>query len=122
MDIYRTSGLVAGLLIATGIIAYIVASLDGAASFTALIPSFLGAVIGGLTAFAKAKPTLAKGIMHGVVVVALLGALGSLRFVPILMSGDIELPIALVAQMVTFALCTWLVIASIRHFRARRAA
>lgn len=120
MDITRTSGLVAGLLVATGLVAYVVASLDGDASVTALIPAFLGVLIGALTALARAKPNLSKHVMHGVVLMALLGALGSLRFIPILLSGTIELPIALVAQMVTFALCTWLVVAAVRHFRARR--
>ena len=59
--------------------------------------------------------------MHGVVLIALLGALGSLgRVVPALMGGDIALPIAFGAQVVTSVLCVWLVVASVQHFRAQR--
>ena len=120
MDILRTSGLVSVLLVATGIVAY---AVTGMSSFTALIPSFLGLVMGALVALAKAKPTLQKHAMHAVVIVALLGALGSLgRVVPALLGGEIALPVAFAAQVVTTVLCLWLVVAAVRHFRARRTA
>lgn len=119
MDIYRTSGVVAGLLIATGLVAFLI---SGASSVTALIPAFFGLLIGGLVAFARAKPSAAKGVMHGVVLLAALGALGSLgRVVPALLGGEIALPVAFAAQAVTAILCVWLVVASVKHFRAQRA-
>ncbi|MEM1117014.1 MAG: hypothetical protein AAF845_17030 [Bacteroidota bacterium] len=119
MDITRTSGLVAALLIAAGVGAYLV---SGTGSVTALIPAFLGIAIGALVSGAKAKPSLAKHLMHGVVLVALLGALGSLgRVVPALLGGEIALPVAFAAQAVTAALCVWLIVASVRHVRAQRA-
>lgn len=120
MDITRTAGLVAGLLVATGVVAF---AITGANSVTALIPAFLGLVMGGLVMLAKAKPSATKAAMHGVVIVALLGALGSIgRVVPAMVSGEIALPIAFAAQLVTTILCIALVAAAIRHFRAQRRA
>ena len=119
MDIYRTTAVVAALLIATGLVAYLA---SGASSFTALIPAFLGLVIGALWAVARGRPSWAKHAMHGVAVVALLGALGSLgRVIPAL-AGGIGLPLAFAAQVVTAVLCTWLIVAAVRHFRATRRA
>jgi hypothetical protein len=119
MDIYRTTAVVAALLVATGLIAYVV---SGANSFTALIPSFLGLVIGALWAVTHARPSWAKHAMHGVAVIALLGALGSLgRVIPAL-TGGVDLPIAFTAQVVTTVLCLWLIVAAVRHFRAQRRA
>ncbi|MEM6785423.1 MAG: hypothetical protein AAF624_17005 [Bacteroidota bacterium] len=119
MSIFRTTFLVAGLLIATGLVAYFA---SGTGSVTALIPAFLGIAIGGLAALAQARPGATKHAMHGVALVALLGALGSLgRVVPAL-SGGIELPIAFAAQAITAVLCVGLIIAAVRHFRATRRA
>ncbi|MEO0743360.1 MAG: hypothetical protein AAF089_17395 [Bacteroidota bacterium] len=118
MSIYRTTFLVAGLLIATGLVAY-VASWTG--SMTALIPTFLGLIIGGLAALAQARPGAAKHAMHGVAVVALLGALGSLgRVVPAIIGSEIGLPIAFAAQSITAVLCIALIVAAVGHFRANR--
>jgi len=120
MDIYRTSGLVAGLLVATGLVAFLI---SGTSSVTALIPAFFGLLIGALVALARAKPSVAKGVMHGVVLLAALGAFGSLgRVVPALLGGEIALPVAFAAQVVTAILCVWLVVASVKHFRAQRVA
>ncbi|MEM1041056.1 MAG: hypothetical protein AAGI91_00355 [Bacteroidota bacterium] len=120
MDIYRTTITVASILILTGVAAYVG---SGTNSVTALIPSFLGLAIAGLWALARAKPDLGKHAMHGVAVVALLGALGSLgRVVPALLGGDIALPVAFAAQLVTTVLCVWLIVAAVRHFRATRRA
>lgn len=119
MDVYRTTATVAALLVLTGVVAYVA---TGASSVTALIPAFLGLAIGALYLLARSKPSTAKAAMHGVAVVALLGALGSLgRVVPALLSGEeIALPVAFAAQVVTTALCVWLIVAAVRHFRANR--
>ncbi len=118
MDVYKTAKLVAGLLILTGLVAYFV---SGTSSFTAFIPSILGLVIGLLTIAAQAKPNLSKHLMHGVAVVAVLGAVGSLqRVVPALMGGEIALPIAFAAQVVTAVLCVWLIMTAVKSFRAAR--
>ena len=120
MDVYRTTATVAALLIAAGVVAYVA---TGANSVTALIPAFLGLIIGGLYLLARAKPSTEKAAMHGVAVVALLGALGSLgRVVPALLGGEIALPVAFAAQVLTAALCVWLIVAAVRHFRATRRA
>ena len=118
MDVYRTTATVAALLIVTGVVAFFV---TGTNSVTALIPAFLGLVIGGLYLLARSVPSTAKAAMHGVAVVALLGAVGSLgRVVPALLGGEIALPVAFAAQVVTTVLCVWLIVAAVRHFRANR--
>ncbi len=119
MDIYRTTITVAALLVVVGVASYF---LSGTSSPTALIPAAIGLVIGILWAISKAKPSIAKHTMHGVALVTLLGALGSLgRVIPAL-TGGIELPVAFAAQVATTVLCVWLIVASIRHFRATRLA
>ena len=119
MDIYRTTSIVAALLIIVGATAYF-ASDTG--SPTALIPAAIGLLIGILWAISKARPAIAKHTMHGVAVIALLGALGSLgRVIPALMEG-ITYPVAFAAQLVTSALCAWLIVAAVQHFRANRRA
>ena len=80
---------VGGVLVATGALAYFVlAEPDpetGAKSITALIPAFFGILFVGLGAMALMMPAARKGVMHGAVVLALLGAGGSF-------SGLLKLP------------------------------
>lgn len=119
MDIYRTTAVVAALLIVVGVISYVA---SGTGSPTALIPAAIGLIIGILWAISRARPSIARHTMHGVALVALLGALGSLgRVIPALIGG-ITLPIAFAAQVATTVLCTWLIVAAIQHFRASRRA
>lgn len=118
MDFYRTTAIVAALLVATGVLAYLV---TGASSPTALIPAFFGLFLGGLWALARRPSTLGRMATYAIVVVALLGALGSLgRVVPALFGGGIALPVAFAAQLITTVLCLWLVVAAVQHFRGVR--
>ena len=57
MSIYRITFLVAGLLVATGLAAYVA---SGTGSVTALIPTILGVFLGGLAALAQARRTTSK--------------------------------------------------------------
>jgi drug/metabolite transporter (DMT)-like permease len=63
------------LLILIGLTGYIYGSFEGAASVTALIPAFFGIVLAALGFFARANESLRKHLMHGAVLIALLGAI-----------------------------------------------
>ena len=62
------------LLIVLGVIAFVA---TGAEHKTALIPSGFGAVLAALGALATAKPNLRMHVMHGAVLVGILGFAGS---------------------------------------------
>lgn len=63
------------LLILIGLAGYIYGSIDGKASFTALIPAIFGVALAALGFVARAKDNLRKHLMHAAVLVALLGAI-----------------------------------------------
>lgn len=117
--ITRALGLV---LIAVGVVSYFATGSD---SITAFIPAALGLVILVLGLLA-ARPALHQHAIHGALVVALLGALGTLMNVvelpALLTGGDVERPGAVVAATITFLLCTAYIVAGIRSFRAARRA
>lgn len=106
------------LLVAVGVVFYIV---TGFSSWTALIPAILGSLIAvcGLVAVRNRE----VGI-HVALGVALLGILGtSMNVINIgtLISGDAERPLAIAASTVTFVLLLGYVITAIRSFiNARR--
>lgn len=109
-------------LIAVGVVSFLATGSDAA---TALIPAALGLVILAL-GVAAAKDSLHRHAIHGALVVALLGALGTLMNVvelPALLSGgDVERPAAVIASTVTFLLCAGYIVLGVRSFRkARRA-
>jgi len=70
-----------GVLVALGALAFFVlAEADpetGEKSITALIPAFFGILFAGLGSTALKRPAARKGVMHGAVVLALLGLGGS---------------------------------------------
>lgn len=102
------------ILIATGVGFYFG---TGMASMTALIPAFLGGplLLCGLAAKSPGKIKLA---MHVAAVIVLLGALGSSRV--FMKWADLSVP-ARSAQLITLAVCVWLLVAYIRSFiKARR--
>ena len=110
------------LLILVGLVGY---AVSGAASFTALIPSLIGALI-GLCGFVGLNERLRKHAMHGAATLALLALLGSARGVLGLISwagGTIpERPLAVASQSVTAVLCFVFLLLAVRSFiEARRA-
>lgn len=109
-------------LIAVGVVGYITTGSD---SITALIPAALGVVILVLGLLA-ARPALHQHAIHGALVVALLGALGTLMNVvelpALLGGGDVERPGAVIAATITFLLCVAYIVAGVRSFRAARRA
>lgn len=105
------------ILIALGVIAYIATAF---ASWTALIPAILGAVIltSGLIGLKNPK----IGI-HVALVVAVLGILGTVMNVlqlGALFAGEAERPAAVIASTITFVLLLVYVVFGIRSFIAAR--
>jgi fluoride ion exporter CrcB/FEX len=107
------------LLILIGIIGYVYGMMNGNASVTALIPAFLGLILAVLGFAAKAKENLRKHIMHGAVLVGLLGFLATVSSffkIPALLNGTAERPAAVVAQLATSLVCLIFVILCVKSF------
>ncbi len=112
---------IGALLTLTGVIAY---GATGAVSMTALIPSAVGVLLvvaGGLAA----NPNLHRHAIHGALVVALLGALGSLMNVVKvghIFDGTATRPAAIWASVAMFVLSVIYLAFGISSFiNARRA-
>ncbi|MEJ5915592.1 hypothetical protein [Pseudokineococcus sp. 1T1Z-3] len=112
--------LVGALLSTMGVVAY---AATGAESLTALIPSVVGVllVVAGLLA---RKASLHRHAVHGALVVALLGLLGSLMNVarvPDVVAGTAERPAAVVVSTLMAVVLLGYLVAGIQSFvRARR--
>jgi len=119
---------VASITIALGVALIIVGLagyfLTGAVSLTALIPAAFGLVIAVLGLIARDERKR-KHAMHGAVVVALLGFLGSVRGllqIGALLAGTAARPAAVVAQTIMAVLTLGYIVMAVRSFvRARRA-
>jgi hypothetical protein len=97
---------------------------EGVAHFTALIPAALGIIILLCGAVAIFKESLRKHLMHGVLVVALLGFLGTImgvvKLITLITGGSVERPLAVVSQSLTAVLCLALIIIGVRSFIVAR--
>lgn len=96
----------------------------GSSHFTALIPSFFGILLVIAAAVAR-KDHLRKHAMHGAAMVGLLGAAGtfsSLLKIGALISGTSERPVAVVTQLIFFALSVTFLVLCVRSFIAARKA
>lgn len=107
------------VLIVLGLVGYF---LTGTASYTALIPSAFGVVI-ALLGFVARDEGKRKHAIHGAVVVALLGLLGSAR--GLLQLGDVfdgtaARPSAVVAQSIMAVLTLGYIVMAVRSFMAAR--
>lgn len=115
----RLTTIIGALLVATGVVAYLVTS---ASSVTALIPAFVGGLILICAAIAS-RPRLHRHGIHAALVVALLGALGSLMNVAKigqLFAGTAERPAAIITSLILFVVCAVYVVLGIRSFVAAR--
>lgn len=116
-NVVRTVG---AALVLLGLAAYL---LTGADSVTALIPAFLGVPIVLLGVLAG-RESLHRHAIHGALVFALLGLIGTLSNVvelpALLTGGDVERPVAVVTSTLTAALCLVLLVLGIRSFTAAR--
>ena len=96
------------LLILIGIGGYAYGMVNSNASLTALIPAILGLILAVLGFVAKGKEELRKHLMHGAIVVGLLGFLATVSSflkIPALLAGTAERPAAVVAQFATALVC-----------------
>jgi len=107
------------LLILIGISGYAYGMMSGSASLTALIPAILGLILAILGIVAKGKEELRKHLMHGAVVVGLLGFLATVSSflkIPALLAGTAERPAAVVAQSATALVCLVFVVLCVKSF------
>lgn len=99
---------------------------DGVAHFTALIPAVIGVLILLFGALAIFRENLRKHMMHGALLVALLGFLGTVmgvvKLFTLIAGGSVERPLAVVSQSLTAVLCLVFIILGIRSFIAARRA
>lgn len=101
-------------MIVLGLLSYV---LSGAASTTALIPAFLGIVIAALGWVALTNEKASRHAIHGVMLLALLAVLGSLRVFGMLGGG---FNIAVVSQLLMLGLGLALLIPGIQSFAKAR--
>lgn len=112
---------VGGIVTAIGLIAYIA---TGAASWTALIPAFIGVLI-LIAGCVAAKPDLHKHGIHAALVIALVGAAGTVPNVlqlGDLLAGNTERPAAVIASTATFIVLVVYIVLGVRSFIAARKA
>lgn len=87
--------------------------------FTALIPAVLGLIIALIGFVAQKKENLRKHLMHGAVLVALLGFIATISSVlklGSLFDGTAERPLAVVSQFLTAMICLIFIILSVKSF------
>lgn len=107
-------------LIVLGIVAYVA---TGAASVTALIPTFVGLLLLVCVALAR-RPALHRHSIHAALVIAVLGAVGSLMNVVKLgdlFAGTAQRPSAIITSTIMFVLLVFYIAMGVRSFiMARR--
>lgn len=116
----RLTLITGGLLVLTGIVAYVA---TGFASWTALIPTIVGALLLIAGLIARQGDSARKHATHAALLVALLGAAGSVMNVvrlPELFSGDATNPGAIIASTIMLVLLVIFLVAGIRSFIAVR--
>ncbi|HEX8249062.1 MAG TPA: hypothetical protein VF599_12865 [Pyrinomonadaceae bacterium] len=103
------------LLILIGIIGYLYGMMNGNASLTALIPAAFGLVLAILGAAARAKENLRMHLMHGAVLVGLLGFLAIIG--DFIRTGfRFEASAAVISKILTALVCLIFVILCVKSF------
>jgi hypothetical protein len=118
----RLTFVIGGILTVLGVVAYFA---TGAASVTALIPTFIGVLLLVCGAIASRGESARKHAIHAALVVALLGALGSLMQVAKLgdvIAGTAQRPAAVIVSTVMFVLLVLYIVMGVRSFIAARKA
>jgi hypothetical protein len=114
VDMTKVTQISGAVLIAVGVVAYVA---TGFASITALLPAVLGLVLGALGLLAQ-RIEASQHAIHAALVLALLGALGSLR--PI--SGLPDAEPAAITSLATIVVCAVYVALGVRSFISARKA
>jgi hypothetical protein len=115
----RLTVVIGSVLVVLGVVAY---AVTAAASVTALIPSLVGVLL-LLCAAAARKPAWHRHGIIAALVVALLGALGSLMNVARigeLFAGTAERPVAVIESTLMFVLLVGYLVMGIRSLAATR--
>lgn len=117
----RISIICGAILILIGVVGYLVGMSHDKASITALIPAIIGIVMAALGFVAERNESLRKHLMHGSVLIALLGFIATaVRLVPRL--GEFNGSAAQVSQLLTAIVCLVFVVLAVRSFIAARRA
>lgn len=117
----RLTIVIGAVLVVLGVVAYVATAM---VSVTALIPSLVGLLLLGCAAVAR-KPDWHKHGIHAALVVALLGALGTLMNVARLgevFAGTAERPAAVIESTLMFVILVVYLVAGVRSFVAARRA
>lgn len=115
------AAIVCGMLLTfIGIAGYVYGMMNDSPSLTALIPLAFGTVLEMLGFIARVKEDLRKHLMHGAVVVALLGFIMTAGRL-VMKFGELSLTSAVVSQASMAIVCLAFVILSIKSFKAARA-
>lgn len=105
------------ILVVLGLISYVA---TGAASATALIPSFFGIVFAILGLWAKKSESMRKHAMHAALLLAILGLGGSFSGLIAMIgaiTGDMpERPAAAIGQAIMAIVCIAFIAAGIKSF------
>lgn len=117
MNVPRITVIIGSLLIIIGVGGYY---LTGAASMTALIPAFLGLLLGLFGYLALIKPASKKHFMHGAAMIGLLGIFGTITAIPdfftVLGGGEVANAGAVIARTLTAVLCIIFMIIAVKSF------
>lgn len=111
-----------GILTVAGLIAYFTTGME---SVTSLIPAFIGVLLLIAAFIASRVPNASRGVTIAALVIALLGALGSLM--PLadlgaLFAGDAERPAAVIVSAIMLIVLIAYFVAGLRHLLSRRKA
>jgi hypothetical protein len=115
----RLTVVIGSVLVVLGVVAY---AATAAASVTALIPSFVGVLLLICAAVAR-KPAWHRHGIHAALVVALLGALGTLMNVARIgevFAGTAERPAAVIVSTLMFVVLVGYIVMGMRSFIAAR--
>ncbi|AWH95428.1 MULTISPECIES: hypothetical protein [Dietzia] len=109
-----------GILTATGLIAYFTTGMESA---TSLIPAFIGVLLLIAAFIASRVPNASRGVMIAALVIAVLGALGSLM--PLadlgaLFAGDAERPAAVIVSGIMLIVLVVYFVAGLRQILTTR--
>jgi uncharacterized membrane protein len=105
------------LLILIGVAGYVNGVMTDRASWTALIPAFIGIVLALLGMFSGMKENLRKHLMHAAVIVALLGFIATAGRL-IMRLSELTASPAVLSQASTAIVCLAFMILAIRSFAA----
>ena|SRR5688500_14441406 len=107
------------VLILIGFLGYVSGVINDKASITALIPAFIGLVLAVLGVVSNMNEGLRKHLMHGAVLIALLGFIATAGRLGSRLSELTATP-AVISQALTALVCLIFIILAIRSFAAAR--